>query len=123
MVGYCRLREAMRDFRASRIRDAEILGETFERLKESDWHANDMGQPDDVWSSRTGCFALEERAYATEQRYMTWLANRFGPLPSDAAETDAELSYAADDLYANMMHLNNTDDIAAQVRIDYANAC
>jgi hypothetical protein len=86
-------------------------------------HANDLGLPGDMWSSRQGCFTLEERAYATEQRYMTWLANRFGPLPSDAAETDAELSYAADDLYANMMHLNNTDDIAAQVRIDYANAC
>jgi len=42
MVGYCRLREAMRDFRASRIRDAELLPETFERMSESTWHENDM---------------------------------------------------------------------------------
>ena len=32
VVGYCRLREGMRDFRASRIRDAELLGERFERM-------------------------------------------------------------------------------------------
>ena len=32
LVGYCRLREGMRDFRASRIRDAEMLPEQFERM-------------------------------------------------------------------------------------------
>jgi len=32
VVGYCRLREGMRDFRASRIRDAELLSEQFERM-------------------------------------------------------------------------------------------
>ena len=32
IVGYCRLREGMRDFRASRIRDAELLPERFERM-------------------------------------------------------------------------------------------
>lgn len=31
LVAYCRLREAMRDFRAGRIRDAEVLDETFLR--------------------------------------------------------------------------------------------
>jgi predicted DNA-binding transcriptional regulator YafY len=41
LVAYCRLREAMRDFRASRILDAELLPEVFERLKEFDWFAND----------------------------------------------------------------------------------
>jgi hypothetical protein len=86
-------------------------------------HANDMGRPDATWDDRKGCFLLEERAYATEQRYMTWLTHRFGPLPSDSAETDAELSYAADDLYANMMHLDNTEDIVALVQSDYAETC
>lgn len=86
-------------------------------------HANDMGQSGNTFAGRTGCFALEERAYTTEQRYMTWLSDRFGPLPSDAAETAAELSYAADDLYANMMHLNDTEDVVALVRSDYADAC
>jgi predicted DNA-binding transcriptional regulator YafY len=32
VVGYCRLREGMRDFRASRIRDAEVLPERFQRM-------------------------------------------------------------------------------------------
>jgi predicted DNA-binding transcriptional regulator YafY len=32
VVGYCRLREGMRDFRASRIRDAEVLPESFQRM-------------------------------------------------------------------------------------------
>jgi predicted DNA-binding transcriptional regulator YafY len=41
VVGYCRLREGMRDFRASRIRDAALLEETFERLDESEWYADD----------------------------------------------------------------------------------
>ncbi len=31
LVGYCRLREGMRDFRAGRIREAEVLAEGFER--------------------------------------------------------------------------------------------
>ena len=36
LVGYCRLRGGMRDFRAARIRDAELLSERFERLDERD---------------------------------------------------------------------------------------
>jgi predicted DNA-binding transcriptional regulator YafY len=32
LVGYCRLREGMRDFRASRIRDADLLPERFQRM-------------------------------------------------------------------------------------------
>jgi predicted DNA-binding transcriptional regulator YafY len=31
LVGYCRLRESVRDFRADRIRDAEVLEERFQR--------------------------------------------------------------------------------------------
>jgi predicted DNA-binding transcriptional regulator YafY len=42
MVGYCRLREALRDFRASRILDAELLPDTFERLNEFVWFADDQ---------------------------------------------------------------------------------
>jgi predicted DNA-binding transcriptional regulator YafY len=32
LVGYCRLREGMRDFRASRIREAVLTGEHFKRM-------------------------------------------------------------------------------------------
>jgi predicted DNA-binding transcriptional regulator YafY len=42
MVGYCRLREALRDFRASRILDAELLPDTFERLNDFVWFADDQ---------------------------------------------------------------------------------
>lgn len=42
LVGYCRLREGMRDFRASRIRDAILLPERFERTLEDDLHDDDM---------------------------------------------------------------------------------
>lgn len=41
LVAYCRLREAMRDFRASRVLEARLLDEVFERLPNSDWHADD----------------------------------------------------------------------------------
>ncbi|MDO8614740.1 MAG: YafY family protein [Dehalococcoidia bacterium] len=45
LVGYCRLREAMRDFRASRIQDAEVLPEGFARQRdvEADAVAEDAG--------------------------------------------------------------------------------
>ena len=36
LVAYCRLRKEMRDFRAGRIREAEILDERFERMAEAD---------------------------------------------------------------------------------------
>jgi hypothetical protein len=51
-------------------------------------HANDLGQSPKGWDGTKGCFSLEERAYSTEQRYMSWLAARFGSLPSASAEFD-----------------------------------
>lgn len=41
MVAYCRLREAMRDFRAGRILAAELLPDTFERSLPVDWAKDD----------------------------------------------------------------------------------
>jgi len=38
LVAYCRLRQEMRDFRAARIRNAELRGERFERMEDIDWH-------------------------------------------------------------------------------------
>jgi predicted DNA-binding transcriptional regulator YafY len=73
MVGYCRLREAMRDFRASRIRDAEILDETFERLEESQWHQNDMENQHQTFEVRvwiddaTVPWAREQPAFGFER--------------------------------------------------------
>src|SRR5207244_4239442 len=86
-------------------------------------HANDRGLPDSMLADTSGCFALEERAYTTEQRYMDWLVARFGALPSAEAESEADLSYAADTLYANMMQIYQTEDMAALVEADYAGTC
>jgi predicted DNA-binding transcriptional regulator YafY len=44
MVAYCRLREAMRDFRASRILNAMLLEDTFERIEPLDWMGDDTDQ-------------------------------------------------------------------------------
>jgi predicted DNA-binding transcriptional regulator YafY len=41
LVAYCRLREGMRDFRAGRILEARALDETFERIPDSQWYADD----------------------------------------------------------------------------------
>jgi hypothetical protein len=86
-------------------------------------HANDLAQGTQAWDGSTGCFALEERAYRTEQRYMAWLVSRFGPLPSETAARDAELSSAADDLYLNMMQIDRVVDVLGVVHQDYAEAC
>jgi predicted DNA-binding transcriptional regulator YafY len=43
LVGYCRLRESVRDFRADRIRDAEVLDESFQRPV--GFSADDDGRP------------------------------------------------------------------------------
>jgi hypothetical protein len=86
-------------------------------------HANDMSQSPGGWEGSQGCFELEERAYATEQRYMNWLTSRFGGLPSASAEYNAGLSYAADDLYGNMLGIERTSDIVGLVHHDYADTC
>ena len=44
MVAYCRLREGMRDFRASRILNAIVLPDGFERIEPLDWMGDDMDQ-------------------------------------------------------------------------------
>ena len=44
MVAYCRLREGMRDFRASRILNAILLPDAFDRIEPLDWAGDDMDQ-------------------------------------------------------------------------------
>jgi predicted DNA-binding transcriptional regulator YafY len=71
MVAYCRLREAMRDFRASRIREAELLPETFERLDEVQWYADDTDARSfevRVWvDAATVAWARETPAFGFER--------------------------------------------------------
>jgi hypothetical protein len=86
-------------------------------------HANDLRKGEDAWDSVAGCFGLEGRAYATERRYMRWLANTFGPLPSADAEQDAYLSDAADELYANLMRIYDSSNVTRLAQRDYADTC
>lgn len=44
LVGYCRLRESVRDFRAVRIRGAEVLAERFARPERIAFHDHDDGR-------------------------------------------------------------------------------
>ena len=45
LIAYCRLRQGMRDFRAARIREAELLSELFERLDDADLRPEEDGPP------------------------------------------------------------------------------
>lgn len=71
LVGFCRLRGGMRDFRAGRIREAELLPERFERLDEADLtqHAPPHGEPTEVrvWLEASAVpWAREAPAYGLQ---------------------------------------------------------
>ncbi len=71
LVGYCRLREGMRDFRAARIREAELLPERFERpehiTEEPDEHRQ-ASQEVRVWIEATAVpWAREAPAFGLER--------------------------------------------------------
>jgi predicted DNA-binding transcriptional regulator YafY len=69
LVGYCRLRDGVRDFRASRIRSADLLDEQFERPESIgyDHHPSDVPRPARevrVWIEASAVpWARESRAY------------------------------------------------------------
>jgi len=67
LVGYCRLREGVRDFRCSRIREAELTAESFERPEHvSHWHdgPRPQGQEVHVWIEASSVpWARETQAY------------------------------------------------------------
>ena len=71
LVGYCRLREGMRDFRAGRIREAELLAEQFERLDDVDVEPEQVdpeSQEVRVWiEASTVPWARETRAYGFQR--------------------------------------------------------
>ena len=88
VVGYCRLREGMRDFRASRIRDAQLLPERFERM--------------------AGMLLAEDRSRPTPQEVRIWVETAavpwaretpaFGFEREEPAEGGAVFVYSAWDL-------------------------
>jgi len=70
LVGYCRLREGVRDFRAARIRDAELLPERFERPEEAGHAPQDERPPLEVrvWlEAAVAPWARESPAYGFER--------------------------------------------------------
>lgn len=70
LVGYCRLREGMRDFRAARIREAELLPERFSRPELTGPPPDDVSEPLEVsvWiEAGTVPWAREEPAFGLER--------------------------------------------------------
>jgi len=70
LVGYCRLREGVRDFRAARIRDAQLLPERFERPEEVGHAPQDQRPPIEVrvWIEEAAVpWARETPAYGFER--------------------------------------------------------
>jgi hypothetical protein len=129
-----RLRGADSDSFATYDDEALIVEVAYENMDVPTWmltdllvhelrHANDLGSSPSDWDSVEGCFSLEQRAYEAEKRYMLWLQERFGPLPSEDEEWEAGLTVAADDLYANMMDLHRLTDVVSVVHDDYADTC
>lgn len=99
LVGYCRLREDIRDFRASRIDHAELLDETFLRRGSIDdgWNPGEREHEVKVWiAGKAARWAREEPAFGFEgeepaeggvifsfrvrdlQRLMPWILSRGG---------------------------------------------
>ena len=129
LVAYCRLREAMRDFRASRILEADLLPDTFERLPDSEWFANDPPEHHEqvevrVWiDSPMARWAREQLVYGFEReeqgeggsvfvfrvrdlrRLFPWLLSWGGSAqvlsPPDVADQVAAESRAAAERYEN----------------------
>ena len=71
LVGYCRLREGMRDFRAGRIREAELLAERFDRPESIEFeHEHNEREPEEVrvWiEASTVPWARETRVYGFQR--------------------------------------------------------
>ena len=117
VVGYCRLREGMRDFRASRIRDAELLPERFERMP--------------------GLYLPTEEQRAVQQVVKVWLAAAilpwareapvFGFDREEAAEGGAVFTFNSWDLrrlipwilgWGPSARVLSPDEVVAQIRAD-----
>ncbi len=93
LVGYCRLREGMRDFRAVRIREAELLPERFERPEHVAQEPDEHGRaPLEVrvwieaaavpWAREAPAFGLEREEPAEGGSvfvYQTWDLRRLLP--------------------------------------------
>ncbi|HLZ30142.1 MAG TPA: hypothetical protein VKV73_22700 [Chloroflexota bacterium] len=73
-------------------------------------------------ASFSDCITREQRAYGVEQRFLRWLSQRFGGLPS-AGQVAARLSLSDHDLFQNLDVLAHSSDVAAQAFNDYRKHC
>ena len=74
LVGYCRMREGVRDFRAARVREVELLPEGFERPEAVGPAPHDQRPPVEVriWVEASAVpWAREARAYGFEREEPT----------------------------------------------------
>jgi hypothetical protein len=68
------------------------------------------------------CIATEQTAYQTEARYLHWVSETFGGLPS-ASQVADELSYEDYDLYRNLIEIATAADVDALALNDYRESC
>jgi hypothetical protein len=85
-------------------------------------HASDDKAGLFVGNSFSDCITREQRAYSVEQRFLRWVAGRFGGLPSESAVA-ASLSSNDLDLYENLATIARAPDVNQLAFEDYQAHC
>jgi hypothetical protein len=68
------------------------------------------------------CIAREQVAYEVENRYLRWVAERFGALPT-ASMITSSLSLEDQQLYRNLSEIAASPNVNLQATVDYRQAC
>ena len=85
-------------------------------------HASDDFQGQFRGTSYDACITREQRAYEVESRFLRWLSNRMGGLPS-AREVAARLSADDNQLYINIRGIADSPNPSALASQDYRRHC
>lgn len=85
-------------------------------------HALDHRQNEEQGRGAEDCVAREQRAYGTEQRFMRYLVERFGPLPTPQ-QVRTTLSGEDFELFVNLRSIANSRDTDVTARHDYQETC
>jgi hypothetical protein len=68
------------------------------------------------------CIAREQVAYEVEARYLRWIADRFGGLPTSTMVV-SKLSFEDQQLYMNLFEIATSPNVNAEAVADYRQAC
>ena len=85
-------------------------------------HVSDHKTGTRMGNSAAECFARERAAYGVERRYLVWLSQRVGGLPSPSAVA-GRLSNDDFNLYMNLYAIGTSPDLDAAVQSDYRKTC